>query len=259
MNNHIDAFVVKSTAGEKDKFVTGAVRGNQNGKPRYDLIGHHMKKRLAVHLAKGAEHYGERNWEKGQNVSRTLASLMRHVEDYAYGDRSEDHLAAIEFNAMSIQHVEEEVLLGRLPASLLDIPFYADLPEFAAAFQRPTELEQVVLSHMQAVQKVADKSRSLQFFPADELHAATLPTIDRLSFSEIMLGLIRKSYVQAEVDDHEVYPDYVLAFAKEDFDKKQKLEFWDDPDFQTDFGESDDDIEGDDDSYGSQEEWGDTN
>lgn len=122
-------FVTKGT-DTSEKFLTGAVRGHQAGKPRYDLIGLHAQRREAELLERGAARYGERNWEKGQNVARTLASLMRHVYAYAEGDREEDHLAAIRFNAASIMHVEEEVILGRLPDTLLDLPFYDDLPEF---------------------------------------------------------------------------------------------------------------------------------
>jgi hypothetical protein len=88
-----------------------------------------MLTRLAGLLERGATHYGERNWEKGQPVSRTLSSLWRHVIAYQQGENTEDHLAAIVFNAMSIIHVEEEVANGQLDPSLLDLSIYNAQPE----------------------------------------------------------------------------------------------------------------------------------
>lgn len=116
-------FKTKSTE-KKTVFETGALRDTQEGKPRYDLIGLHMLRRLALLMERGAANYGERNWEKGQNISRTLASLWRHLVQYQEGDREEDHLSAIVFNAMSMIHVEEEVQRGNLPSTLADLPFY---------------------------------------------------------------------------------------------------------------------------------------
>lgn len=124
-------FIVRGMGQKKDvTALTGAQRDNQEGKLRFDLIGLHMLKRLARLLAAGAAKYEERNWEKGQEAGRTLASLWRHVVAYQEGDRVEDHLAAIVFNAMSIMHVEEEVKAGRLPKELLTVGFYQYLEEF---------------------------------------------------------------------------------------------------------------------------------
>ena len=68
--------------------------------------------------------YSERNWEKGIPNSRCFASLRRHVMRYQQGDRSEDHLAAIIFNAMAIIHNEEMIRRGILPAELDDMSEY---------------------------------------------------------------------------------------------------------------------------------------
>ncbi len=119
-------YITKSTGKEFEVEVTGAQRDSQEDKPRYDLIGLHGLRRLAGLYARGAKKYQERNWEKGQRVSRTLASLWRHVIAYQEGERSEDHLAAIAFNAFSLMHVEEQVALHKLPQELLDLPFYCD-------------------------------------------------------------------------------------------------------------------------------------
>lgn len=117
-------FVTKDS-GERVKFFTGAVRDVDDGKPRYDLIGLHGLTRLAFLMARGALKYGERNWEKGQPASRYLASAFRHLVQYAMGDRSEDHLAAVAFNVFGIMHVEEEYAKGREEfRSLLDLEIY---------------------------------------------------------------------------------------------------------------------------------------
>jgi hypothetical protein len=106
----------------KETFDTGAKRDTHTGKSRPDLISPFAVKRLGDRLAKGAEHYGERNWEKGMPVSRTIASLERHLNQYKRGCNDEDHLAAIMFNVMAIIHFEEAVRYGLLEVDILDLP-----------------------------------------------------------------------------------------------------------------------------------------
>jgi len=55
----------------------------------------------------GALKYSERNWEKGMKFSRYTASMFRHVLKWMMGDESEDHLAAIMWNAAAIIHHQE--------------------------------------------------------------------------------------------------------------------------------------------------------
>jgi hypothetical protein len=102
----VKSFETKDS-GEREKFDTGAVRDTEEGKPRYDLISPFALTRLAHLLARGAEKYCERNWEKGMYVSRLYSSGLRHFIQYFMGDRSEDHLAAVLFNVMAIIHFEE--------------------------------------------------------------------------------------------------------------------------------------------------------
>lgn len=94
------------TSGEKHDFGTGAVRDSQDGKPRYDLIDPGFLLRLAERMRAGAEHYGLHNWTKGIPSTWYMASLLRHVEQYRAGDRSEDHLAAAAFNLMGLMRNE---------------------------------------------------------------------------------------------------------------------------------------------------------
>lgn len=100
-----DGFITRDS-GQREDFASGARRDTQDGKPRYDLIPPRPLKRLAELMARGAEKYGDSNWTLGMPSSRFLASLMRHQEAYRLGDRTEDHLAAVAFNAFSIMYFE---------------------------------------------------------------------------------------------------------------------------------------------------------
>ncbi len=112
-------------SGERRQFETGAVRDRGADKPRPDLISPHANLREGAWLAKGAEKYSPRNWEKGMPISECVASLVRHIEAYKLGRTDEDHMAAIRTNAGFILHYEEEIKAGRLPATLDDMPHYA--------------------------------------------------------------------------------------------------------------------------------------
>jgi hypothetical protein len=94
-------------SGKRESFSSGAVRDVQGDKPRYDLIPPFPLQRLAELYARGAEKYDDHNWAKGMNTSRILASLMRHLEQYRQGDKTEDHLAAVAWNAFAIMHFED--------------------------------------------------------------------------------------------------------------------------------------------------------
>jgi hypothetical protein len=63
--------------------------------------------RLAQHYANGAKKYAEHNWAKGIPYSHCMDSLMRHVIAYMKCDKTEDHLAAIAWNAFTIMDFEE--------------------------------------------------------------------------------------------------------------------------------------------------------
>jgi len=97
---------ITKDSGAREEFDSGARRDTQDGKPRYDLIPPGPLKRLAELYARGAEKYDEHNWTKGMPISRYLASLMRHPEQYREGDTEEDHLAAVVWNAMAIMYFQ---------------------------------------------------------------------------------------------------------------------------------------------------------
>lgn len=108
----------------KQRFDTGAMRDTHTDKLRYDLITPLGLKRVAQVYTEGAQHYGDRNWEKGIPVSRCLASLERHLMAFKQGDTSEDHLAQMVWNGLAILHYQEAIKLGLLPDTLNDLPCY---------------------------------------------------------------------------------------------------------------------------------------
>lgn len=108
-------------SGERQEFDTGSKRDTQDGKGRPDLIPIEPLRRLAKHYENGAKKYGNRNWEKGQPLSRYYASAMRHMWDYMEGDYSEDHLAAAAWNIFSMIATQERIIAGKLPKELDDI------------------------------------------------------------------------------------------------------------------------------------------
>lgn len=109
-------------SGARESYDTGMVRDTQEEKTRYDLISHLALKRLADHYANGAKKYKERNWEKGGPVSRFYASMFRHLMAWRNGEKDEDHLAALAWNAFCVMHFEET---GQEP-SLNDLPYYKE-------------------------------------------------------------------------------------------------------------------------------------
>lgn len=113
-------FTTKDSGNRQVFTETGAQRDTQDDKPRYDLVSIIALKRVAELLGRGAAKYGDRNWEKGIPLSRFYASMFRHMIQWAEGDISEDHLAAVCFNAMGIIHTEQKILDGELPYSLAD-------------------------------------------------------------------------------------------------------------------------------------------
>lgn len=87
--------------------------------------------RDARHMEHGAVKYGDRNWEKGQPLSRYLDSAIRHLVKFMQGHRDEDHLAAARWNIAGLMHTELMIRSGQLPSTLDDLPRWESnrLPE----------------------------------------------------------------------------------------------------------------------------------
>lgn len=92
---------------------TEMVRDTNEGKARFDLLipegipyGEQFLTRWAQLMARGAEKYGERNWELGEYPEaywRAKESAMRHMVQWIAGDTDEDHAAAIVFNVAAAE------------------------------------------------------------------------------------------------------------------------------------------------------------
>jgi len=103
----VKKFITKDS-GEREEYKTGMRRDLQKGKIRFDLCTANDQKfdesllgRWAALMMRGAEKYGERNWELSSTIEefrRFKASLYRHFEQFIQGEEDEDHAAAICFN-----------------------------------------------------------------------------------------------------------------------------------------------------------------
>lgn len=102
-------------SGERQDYVSGMQRDIQSGKPRFDLLlvdglpyEEQFLTRFASLLARGADKYGERNWQLAnstEELDRFRASALRHMTQWATGERDEDHAVAVAFNLMAYEYV----------------------------------------------------------------------------------------------------------------------------------------------------------
>lgn len=87
-------------SGDRTQFGTGAVRDMHTGKGRHDLLPFAAIDEIAKHMENGAIKYGERNWEKGIDISSYLDSSIRHLSKYMQGHKDEKHLVAAAWNLL---------------------------------------------------------------------------------------------------------------------------------------------------------------
>jgi hypothetical protein len=97
-------------------FPTGAKRGTDADRERWDLISPIGLRRLAETCADGARKYGDHNWTKGIPASVMLNHAIRHLYLYLAGDNTEDHLAHAAWNILGVCHFEETM------PEMIDIP-----------------------------------------------------------------------------------------------------------------------------------------
>jgi hypothetical protein len=118
-----NGFVTKDS-GERQTFATGMQRDSAQKDLRPDLVFGPMLIRWAELMGRGANKYGERNWEKArtqEELDRFRASAFRHFVQWFYGLNSEeDHAAAIFFNVAGAEYVRER--MTDTPASAVVIP-----------------------------------------------------------------------------------------------------------------------------------------
>ncbi len=89
------------------RYESGASRGADAEGTRYDLITPIGLRRLAERYALGAKNHGDRNWEAGFPKGVVMNHLLRHIELYRAGDRSDDHLAAAAWGLFALMHFSE--------------------------------------------------------------------------------------------------------------------------------------------------------
>lgn len=98
------------------EFDTGAVRDDATGKGRFDLLPWGAIQELARHCERGADHYGERNIDKGIPQHSLIDSGIRHLSQYIQGHPERYHLVSALWNIAWA--VEQEV---KRP-ELVDLP-----------------------------------------------------------------------------------------------------------------------------------------
>ncbi len=111
----MEKFVIKDSGVRKD-FKSGTRRDTQEGKPDYTLVDYPLLERWAMHMTKGAEKYGRRNWQLAnstEELERFESSALRHMMQWLQGDRSEDHAAAVMFNLSAAEHVKRILENGK--------------------------------------------------------------------------------------------------------------------------------------------------
>lgn len=110
---------------EKDVYASGAARSASEGRGRFDLIPYEAMLSLARRYEMGAKQFGDRNWERGQPLSRLLSSMRRHAHQIGY-DYSEDHAGAVLWNAAAFVTMVARMEAGILPKELDDIGYFAN-------------------------------------------------------------------------------------------------------------------------------------
>lgn len=126
---------VTRDSGQREQYATGMVRDTEEGKARFDLMfaegvayPDQFLTRFAMLLARGAEKYGERNWESGYDakaLARAKSSAIRHLVQWMCGLTDEDHAAAVVFNLMQAEYLmgcSPDGDPGSTPAQLRVVP-----------------------------------------------------------------------------------------------------------------------------------------
>jgi phytoene dehydrogenase-like protein len=112
------AFETKDS-GARAEYASGMVRDTDKGKARFDLLlpegvpyKEQMLTRFAELMARGAEKYTRRNWEKAagkEEMDRFKGSALRHMMQWFNGETDEDHAAAVFFNIMAYEATKYKI------------------------------------------------------------------------------------------------------------------------------------------------------
>lgn len=106
-------------SGKRQQFDSGMVRDVTENKVDYTLaVDGPMFERLAIHLTKGAVKYTKRNWMKAKTLAEYLRfkeSAFRHFMQWFWGNRDEDHAAAVIFNINGAEYTRERMMANGEP------------------------------------------------------------------------------------------------------------------------------------------------
>jgi len=110
-------------SGERAQYESGMVRDTEKGKARFDLLfplgvpyAAQMLTRFAELMARGAEKYDARNWEKAkgaEELARYRSSALRHLVQWLAGETDEDHAAAVMFNLLAGETVKYKMTIPK--------------------------------------------------------------------------------------------------------------------------------------------------
>lgn len=106
-------------SGVRAEYDSGMVRDTQEGKARFELLlplgvpyRDQFLVRVAELMARGAEKYSDRNWEKAngtEELERFKSSALRHLLQWAAGETDEDHAAAVVFNLLGYETTKRKI------------------------------------------------------------------------------------------------------------------------------------------------------
>lgn len=109
-DNPIDTIKATSYPAQlKETIITDPITGGKKGQKlaRFSLIPPEFLWALAEHYGRGAEKYGDRNWEKGYKWSLGIDALERHLNQYKLREKVDPetgshHLVAVAWHAISL-------------------------------------------------------------------------------------------------------------------------------------------------------------
>jgi hypothetical protein len=104
-----------------ETFSSGSIRDSREGKGRFDLISPFVLEALAKHYEIGGKKYGDKNWLKGQPLSRYIDSASRHLNNHRKGMVDEDHVIAAIWNLIAVWETTRLINNKQLPKELNDL------------------------------------------------------------------------------------------------------------------------------------------
>lgn len=176
-------------SGERVEFDSGMRRDVEKGKPRFDLLRppgvpylEQFLTRCAALLGRGADKYGDRNWEKANSqaeLERFKSSAARHFEQWFNGEEDEDHAAAVFFNLLAHETIEYKMAQAAPSDSFLIAPVGTEPTDGGwkslgfttvdgiaedAGFKRPSDADEI----RSRVKRVADSMKRFADLPDHE-------------------------------------------------------------------------------------------